>query len=226
MTRLLTEEDSHTNQRPHAALARRNKARDAALVQTYGDQIAYVMIYGTPGDASPKRMEDPIYALENNMRINTKYYIEKQPRKPLTRIFEPIIGEYKTELLLANDYVPKISLATPKIGSIIRFSKITQRCLGCKKPLLSEEESGKAICFNCLPQAGKLQTIRVNEKNDLETRLDALWKQCHQCQGDMEEVVCNSRDCPTIFKRTKFKKELDDVREKLSRFDVNQAINW
>ena len=52
------------------------------------------------GAAAYERAEDPIYVLENNIPIDTRYYLENQLAKPLVRIFEPILGEKRAESLL------------------------------------------------------------------------------------------------------------------------------
>jgi hypothetical protein len=45
--------------------------------------------------------EDPIFVLEHNLPIDTKYYLENQLSGPLTRLFEPILGE-KTQSLFSG----------------------------------------------------------------------------------------------------------------------------
>ena len=45
------------------------------------------------GAAAYEKSEDPIYVLETNTPIDTKYYLENQLSKPLMRIFEPILGD-------------------------------------------------------------------------------------------------------------------------------------
>jgi len=50
------------------------------------------------GAAAYEKSEDPIYVLENNIPIDTKYYLENQLSKPLLRIFEPILGEKAASL--------------------------------------------------------------------------------------------------------------------------------
>lgn len=47
-------------------------------------------------------IQDPIYVLENNIPIDTQYYLEQQLSKPLLRIFEPILGESKAESILLS----------------------------------------------------------------------------------------------------------------------------
>jgi DNA polymerase delta subunit 1 len=47
----------------------------------------------TLGAAAYEKSEDPLYVLDNNVPIDTKYYLENQLAKPLLRIFEPILGD-------------------------------------------------------------------------------------------------------------------------------------
>ena len=63
-----------------------------------GDRVAYVIIKGIRGAAAYEKSEDPLYVLENNIPIDTKYYLENQLSKPLLRIFEPILGEKASSL--------------------------------------------------------------------------------------------------------------------------------
>jgi hypothetical protein len=49
--------------------------------------------------AAYEKAEDPIFVLENNLPIDTKYYLEQQLSKPLLRIFEPVMGEKAGSLL-------------------------------------------------------------------------------------------------------------------------------
>lgn len=49
-------------------------------------------------------LQDPIYVLENNIPIDTTYYLENQLAKPLLRIFEPILGDSKAKTELLSEY--------------------------------------------------------------------------------------------------------------------------
>lgn len=55
--------------------------------------MAYVIIKGIKGAAAYEKSEDPLYVLEHNVPIDTRYYLDNQLSKPLMRIFEPILGE-------------------------------------------------------------------------------------------------------------------------------------
>ena len=82
----------------HVELAGRMKQRDAGSAPALGDRVAYVIIKGPKGAAAYEKSEDPIYVLENNIPIDTKYYLDNQLANPLMRIFEPILGEKANSL--------------------------------------------------------------------------------------------------------------------------------
>jgi len=69
------------------------------------------------GAAAYEKSEDPIYVLENNIPIDTKYYLDNQLSKPLMRIFEPILGD-KAESLrkLQEQNQPKRGLEGGIVG--------------------------------------------------------------------------------------------------------------
>ncbi|WWD22492.1 DNA polymerase delta catalytic subunit [Kwoniella shandongensis] len=104
-----------------------------------GDRVAYVIIKGTKGAAAYEKSEDPLYVLEHNVPIDTRYYLDNQLSKPLMRIFEPILGE-KAGTLLAGDHTRTIQIATPTIGGLMKFAVKTVTCLGCKTPLRSNKD--------------------------------------------------------------------------------------
>jgi len=96
ITKALAKTDYAAKQ-AHVELAERMKKRDAGSAPTLGDRVAYVIIKGSAGAKNFERSEDPIYVLEHNVPIDTKYYLENQLAKPLGRIFEPILGETKAK---------------------------------------------------------------------------------------------------------------------------------
>ncbi|PIL25090.1 hypothetical protein GSI_12979 [Ganoderma sinense ZZ0214-1] len=133
ITKALAKADYAAKQ-AHVELAERMKQRDAGSAPALGDRVAYVIIKGIKGAAAYEKSEDPIYVLENNIPIDTKYYLENQLTNPLMRIFEPILGE-KANSLLSGDHTRTIQIATPTVGGLMKFAVKTVTCLGCKTPL-------------------------------------------------------------------------------------------
>ncbi|PHH79304.1 hypothetical protein CDD80_5205 [Ophiocordyceps camponoti-rufipedis] len=226
ITKALTKDD-YTAKQAHVELAQRMKKRDAGSAPGLGDRVAYVMVRGPAGAKNFEKSEDPIYVLENNVPIDTKYYLDNQMAKPLGRIFEPILGEAKARLLLTGDHTRTISVAAPSVGGLMRFAKKTATCMGCKKPLTGQAESAGAVCSDCGPRVGELYKRTLHRVSDLEVRFGRLWTQCQRCQGSLHcEVICSSKDCPIFYMRMKAKKDLEDAGRELSRFDADQAALW
>lgn len=231
LTKNFEEEDSrkknvYAAKQAHVELAQRMKKRDAGSAPALGDRVAYVMIKGAAGSKGFERSEDPIYVLENNVPIDTKYYLENQLAKPLSRIFEPILGETKARSLLTGEHTRYVSVAAPSVGGLMKFAKKTQTCMGCKKPLRGKE-ADSAVCADDAPRIGELYRKTLDRVSDLEIRFGRLWTQCQRCQGSMHcEVICSSKDCPIFYMRMKAKKDLEDANKELRRFDFDQAAMW
>ncbi len=67
------------------------KKRDAGTAPGIGDRVAYVMVGGVKGSRNYENAEDPLYVLENDIPIDFNYYIEKQIKLPLSRIYDLIL---------------------------------------------------------------------------------------------------------------------------------------
>jgi len=217
ITKALAKVD-YAGKQAHVELAERLKQRDAGSAPALGDRVAYVIIKGIKGAAAYEKSEDPLYVLENNIPIDTKYYLENQLSKPLLRIFEPILGE-KANSLLSGDHTRTIQIATPTVGGLMKFAVKTVTCLGCKTPLRGKESNG-ALCKNCKPRMQELYQKQVTSTSELQVRFSRLWTQCQRCQGSLhQDVLCTSKDCPIFYMRKKAQKDVEDANSVLERFD-------
>ncbi|KFA63216.1 hypothetical protein S40285_04923 [Stachybotrys chlorohalonatus IBT 40285] len=221
ITKALTKDDYESKQ-AHTAVAERMKERDKGSAPGLGDRVAYVMVRAEKGAKNFEKSEDPLYVLEHNVPIDTKYYLDNQLAKPLARIFDAILGENKSKSLLAGEHTRSISVASPTVGGLMKFAKKTQQCLGCKRPMASKDGvDSSAVCPDCLPRAGELYQRTLNKVSDLEVRFGRLWTQCQRCQGSLHcEVICSSKDCPIFYMRMKAKKDIEDAGKELKRFDA------
>ena len=226
ITKALSKND-YASKQAHVELADRMKKRDAGSAPTLGDRVAYVIVKGAGGAKNYERSEDPIFVLENNIPVDTKYYLDNQLAKPLGRIFDPILGEKKAGQLLTGEHTRSISVAAPTLGGLMKFAKKTQTCMGCKKPLVGKEEMAGAVCANCRPRTGELYTKTLTRVSELEVRFGRLWTQCQRCQGSLHnEVICSSKDCPIFYMRMKAKKDVEDAGKELTRFDFDVGAAW
>ena len=72
------------------------KLRDPNSAPKPGDRVPFVYVdIGDPKALSWKKVEDPDYVEENNIPIDTLYYLEHQLKNPLKTIFDILLGELK-----------------------------------------------------------------------------------------------------------------------------------
>ena len=62
--------------------------------------LDYVLFYTQSDAPAYERAEDPIWVLEKNIPIDTQYYLHQQLENPLSRIFEPVLGDCKSLLCM------------------------------------------------------------------------------------------------------------------------------
>uniref|UniRef100_A0A914W857 DNA-directed DNA polymerase n=1 Tax=Plectus sambesii TaxID=2011161 RepID=A0A914W857_9BILA len=164
---------------------------------------------------SPFEAEDPIYVLENSVPIDTMYYLENQLAKPLSRIFEPILGDKAESLLTKGDHTRVTTKSVSKVGGLTAFTKKSFTCLGCKAVLKGKE----ATCQHCFPKASEIYQREIYGLTALETKYGRLWTECQRCSGSLlEEVLCTARDCPIFYMREKVRFDVKEQTELIERF--------
>lgn len=114
----------YSGKQAHDVLAKRMKDRDAGSAPAQGDRVNYVIIKGTKGSAAYEKAEDPIYVLDNNLPIDTKYYLENQLSKPLMRIFEPILGDKAGSLLGLIPFLRQLEIILGLFRSLHRLLEV------------------------------------------------------------------------------------------------------
>lgn len=62
----------------HVELVNRIKKRDPEHTPHIGDRIPYVIIASVKNAKAFEKVEDPMYVLEKNLQVDSKYYIKNQ----------------------------------------------------------------------------------------------------------------------------------------------------
>eukprot|EP00455_Lapot_gusevi_P013195 TRINITY_DN1637_c0_g3_i3.p1 TRINITY_DN1637_c0_g3~~TRINITY_DN1637_c0_g3_i3.p1 ORF type:complete len:670 (+),score=201.46 TRINITY_DN1637_c0_g3_i3:299-2011(+) len=212
--------DDYANKQAHVELAERMRQRDAANAPSVGDRVAYVITKGHKNTPAYERAEDPLYVLEKNIPIDTSYYLHQQLEGPLTRLFEPILGEQKVKSLLAGDHTRSVKHTTSLVGQMVKFTKVQLRCLGCRAPLRDTDK--RSVCRDCESREPELYVRQLAEVRQLEQVFSRVWTQCQRCQGSLhQDVICTSRDCPIFYRRKKVQKELQEATSAIERFSLD-----
>lgn len=211
----------------HVELVKRMAKRDPATAPAVGDRVPYVFVKGGAKALNSDKSEDPIYVLEHNIPIDTQHYLEHQLAKPLLRIFDGVIPDPNT--LLKGEHTRQRLIATPDkaLGGIMKFARVTQQCLSCRKAMDGEDvRVSRAVCAACL-SSGREQPAFLDEvakRNQLEYLQSALWSQCQRCQQScVQNVLCRSRDCAVFYMRTKVQMDLATQQKVVDRFG---SLDW
>ena len=211
------------NKQAHVELAARIKKRDPGLAPNVGDRIPYVMIKAASGAKAWEKAEDPVYVLDNNLPLDTEWYLEHQLSEPIKRLFEPIVEN--TDSLLKGDHTRKVKKAMPTTGGLMGFVAVTQRCLGCKASMPAgkdkEGEQGVALCASCEPKETEVYMKKLQHYGQLERLFWQTMVQCQRITGDSyKDVLGIARDSPIYYQMKKVQKDLHEAKETLARFDV------
>lgn len=142
----------------HVELALRMKQRDPGSAPNVGDRVPFVIIKGAKGDPQYKKVEDPIYVLENQVPIDAQYYLENQLKQPLTRIFEPILGPSKISSLFNGEHTRSVKILHSSTGGLMKFAVKARTCMSCKTVLKATENT---VCQHCEMNKAALFVAKV-----------------------------------------------------------------
>ena len=210
------------NKQAHVELAARIKKRDPGLAPNVGDRIPYCMIKGAIGAKAWEKAEDPIYVLDNNIPIDTAWYLEHQLSEPIKRLFEPIVDN--TNSLLEGDHTRKIKKAMPTTGGLMKFVAVTQRCIGCKSTLSSggkdaADDGCAALCPNCKPREIEIYNTKLQHLVKTEQLFWQILVQCQRITGhNYSDVLGIARDSTIYYQMKKVQKDLKEAQETIARF--------
>jgi DNA polymerase delta subunit 1 len=201
----------------HVELAARMRKRDAGSAPQMGDRVPYVIITGAKGAKTFEKGEDPIYVLENNLAIDSKWYLSNQLTKPLQRIFEPIIDD--VQKLLEGEHTRKIFIPTPSArkGSLMMFAVKNATCLGCKA---SVDCKKGYLCKHCLPKEAEIYLDKLSTLRDAELRFADLWSKAQSVHESVHsDIMCTGDGCACQFyKRKKAQADIRLAQETVDKF--------
>jgi len=206
----------------HVELVKRMRERDPGSEPKMGDRVPYIVIRpvarrGRFMQNQFELSEDPLFAIENNVDYDERYYIENQLEKPLTKIFKSVIGDEEARDLFHGNYTQhaRYRIPTPTAGTIIECLQVGQRCMGCSATFRSDQES---FCAHCKTNgtAGR-KCLEANQRF-LQLKCADMRNQitCRVCNGSDIEDLCFTRTCDTLYVRKQVRTELNEKTKLLN----------
>lgn len=216
--------EDYDNPQPHTVLAQKLTLRDPNNAPSVGDRIPYIMVGSGTTDVR-NFSEDPMYALENEIPVNIEYYIENQLKKPLQRLFIPIIGADKTHAIFNGDHTrkrvkPTQSPSSAPARSIMSFVRVSKMCTHCRSAFdPAAPNAHPSLCRSCIVTHGAAERdIKKRKYDEIKSKYDEQFAVCQGCQGsDRDPVLCTATDCEIYYKRKglefKCKKAARDIED-------------
>jgi DNA polymerase zeta len=216
---------------------------DARAEPQYGERVPYVVITGAPGARLIDRCVAPEELLENDhSELDSEYYISKNLIPPLERIFNLVganVRQWYDEMpkvqrirrvdanLQLQGQSKELAISKKTLESYMKSSS----CLVCREKL----ESEGPICPACWEDKPiSLLSLRTRLSSEERKFIDLI-KICQSCSGvsPLDEVTCDSKDCPVFYTRTRQKARLkmekaivEPVMRELSGRMADLDLEW
>lgn len=218
-----------------ALISARKMLQDARAEPQYGERVPYVVITGAPGARLIDRCVSPEELLRNpHWQLDADYYISKNIIPPLERIFN-LVGANVRQWY---DAMPKIRRVhqTKGLGSKKRTLEaymLSVHCMICRRKIAGTAEL--SLCRFCYARMPASLLALQSKLTAAERKYDETLRICQSCEGigPLEEVGCDSHDCPVFWTRTKLKNKMlyeqavtspaiDGINAKMK----SSSLNW
>jgi DNA polymerase zeta len=204
---------------PGALISARRMVEDPRLEPQYGERVPYVVITGGPGARLIDRCVAPEVLLQDaQLELDAEYYISKNLIPPLERIFN-LVGANVRQWY---DEMPKFqrirrvegvtvadgrdAVARKTLESYMKSST----CIVCRESL----DGDSPVCSSCFEQSPHTALVLRARITKAERKAAQLHEICRSCSGLawMEEVKCDSKDCPVFYSRTRQMADMSNTK--------------
>ncbi|RFU81890.1 zeta catalytic subunit of dna polymerase [Trichoderma arundinaceum] len=193
-----------------ALISARKMLRDARAEPQYGERVPYVVITGAPGARLIDRCVSPEELLRNpHWQLDADYYISKNFIPPLERIFN-LVGANVRQWY---DSMPKIRRIhrTQGLGHKKRTLEAYMQsvnCMVCGRRITST--LALPLCRFCYAEIPDSLLTLQSKLTAAERKYDEILRICRSCEGvgPVEEIRCDSHDCPVFWTRTRLKTKM------------------
>ncbi|KAL0237228.1 hypothetical protein PCE1_000625 [Barthelona sp. PCE] len=203
---------------PHVVLAEKMRQRDPNSAPNIGDRVPYVVVSAHSTAKVYEKAEDPMYAIDNDLNVDTKYYLERQIKEPISRLMEYVISEKKLIGLFVGDHTRKRVQRTNKKGALAGFITISKRCSHCNVNVNGDA----ALCPNCLRNTTVVEDVFSKKLSDLrvaEREFGRVMSECQRCaESSYATIMCQSVDCNLFYMRKRCEKNLRRCQDEVNRF--------
>ncbi|KAH6688853.1 DNA polymerase family B [Plectosphaerella plurivora] len=232
---------------PGALISTKRMLEDARAEPQYGERVPYVVVTGAPGARLIDRCVAPEDLLtDSHAQLDAEYYISKNLIPPLERIFN-LVGANVRQWY---DEMPKVqrirrlehnpadgaaAQANPGgLGALRKTLESYMKSASCIVCDVKMNDEG-TLCGECREDVpGSVLTLETRLTRE-EKRYQDIMRLCRTCAGmpQLDEVPCDSKDCPVFYSRVKQKTRvgmersiIEPVIRELGAEAARAALEW
>ncbi|CRK15114.1 hypothetical protein BN1723_010541 [Verticillium longisporum] len=235
---------------PGAMISTKRMLEDARAEPQYGERVPYVVVTGAPGARLIDRCVAPETLLRDSQsQLDAEYYISKNLIPPLERIFN-LVGANVRQWYDDMPKVQRVRRLEQRTAAATHLGQGPGQGQGqgtSRKTLESYMKSASCIvcdvkmkvegtlCERCRgdvpPSILNLQSRLMRE----EKRYLDVVKLCRSCAAlpPLDDVACDSKDCPVFYSRVKQatrlaaeRSVLEPVIKELGAEAARAALEW
>ncbi|XP_076642989.1 DNA polymerase zeta catalytic subunit [Halictus rubicundus] len=194
---------------PALELTRRLMRKDPRAVPRTGERVRYVIVAGAPNQPLIQCVRTPMEVIsDEGLNPNSIYYITKVIVPPLNRCLNLIgidVNAWYREMSHRQTPDKAVSLFTDNHKQTIRQFFSTFVCAACGG------QTQKDICTNCAENPTQTIIVLHEKLRWLERTHSELTMICRSCTGYLDDVKCESLDCPVFYRLAQAKRDLVQV---------------
>ncbi|WYZ45546.1 hypothetical protein EsH8_VIII_000862 [Colletotrichum jinshuiense] len=191
---------------PGALISTKKMLEDARAEPQYGERVPYVVITGAPGARLIDRCVAPEDLLnDSHSQLDAEYYISKNLIPPLERIFN-LVGANVRQWYDEMPKVQRIRRVDQTLGAGLNKKTLesylkSASCISCHVKMQVEG----VLCSKCQQDAPSSIFNLQSRLNQEERKFMDVVKICRSCSSmpAVDEVLCDSKDCPVFYSRIK-----------------------
>ncbi|KAH7358579.1 DNA polymerase family B [Plectosphaerella cucumerina] len=233
---------------PGALISTKRMLEDARAEPQYGERVPYVVVTGAPGARLIDRCVAPEDLLnDSHAQLDAEYYISKNLIPPLERIFNLVganVRQWYDEMpkvqrirRLEHNPAEGAAMAQANPGGLGALRKTLESymksasCIVCDVKMNDEG----TLCAECRCDVpGSVLALETRLRSE-EKRYQDIMRLCRTCAGmpQLDEVPCDSKDCPVFYSRVKQKTKvgmersiIEPVIKELGAEAAMAALEW
>lgn len=177
-------------------------------VPELGTRVRFVVVQARKGAKFYEKVEDPIYAMRNKMRLDLGYYIEKHLRVPILRITN-LVDPGLDKLMFGE--LPKFARNLLQNDPLKPYVKTTNQCLYCQSP-----SGQKHFCPDCDESRSKIEMEVAVEGmiSEAKVQFEESQKHCYECVGmePGQTIICDNVRCKRWGRRNRAGLKVEELK--------------